>query len=45
MLLLVPLTLALIVILDLNRPRSGAIQVSQQPLEDLRISIAADNRR
>lgn len=44
MLLLVLLTLALIVILDLDRPRSGAIQVSQQPLEDLRISIAADKR-
>ena len=44
-LLLVLLTLALIVILDLDRPRSGAIQVSQQPLEDLRASIAAPGRR
>jgi hypothetical protein len=38
-LLLVLLTLALIVILDVDRPRSGAIQVSQQPLEDLRQSL------
>ena len=38
-LLLVLLTLALVVILDLDRPRSGAIQVSQQPLEDLRASL------
>jgi hypothetical protein len=38
-LLLVLLTLALVVILDLDRPRSGAIQVSQQPLEALRSSL------
>lgn len=42
MLLLVLLTLALVAILDLDRPRSGGIQVSQQPLDDLRGSIAAD---
>ncbi|QUT06532.1 hypothetical protein KFK14_03460 [Sphingobium phenoxybenzoativorans] len=38
-LLLVLLTLALVVILDLDRPRDGAIEVSQQPLEDLRASM------
>lgn len=38
----VPLTLALMGILDLDRPRGGAIQVSQQPLEDLWTNIAAD---
>ncbi|MGV3770010.1 MAG: hypothetical protein ACO1NM_08290 [Sphingobium phenoxybenzoativorans] len=38
-LLLVLLTLALVVILDLDRPRGGAIQVSQQPLEDLRATM------
>jgi hypothetical protein len=32
------LTLALVMILDLDRPRSGAIQVSQQPLEELKQS-------
>jgi len=32
------LTLALVVILDVDRPRNGAIQVSQQPLEELRQS-------
>lgn len=38
-LLLVLLTLALVVILDLDRPRSGAIEVSQQPLLDLKASM------
>jgi hypothetical protein len=38
-LLLVLLTLALTVILDLDRPRGGAILVSQQPLADLRVSM------
>jgi hypothetical protein len=38
-LLLVLLTLAVVVILDLDRPRGGAIQVSQQPLLDLRASM------
>jgi hypothetical protein len=38
-LLLVLLTLAIAVILDLDRPRNGAIQVSQQPLIDLRASL------
>ena len=38
-LLLVLLTLALAVILDLDRPRDGAIQVSQQPLIDLKASL------
>jgi hypothetical protein len=38
-LLLVLLSLAFAVILDLDRPRSGAIQVSQQPLIDLRASM------
>jgi hypothetical protein len=38
-LLLVLLALAFAVILDLDRPRSGAIQVSQQPLIDLRASM------
>jgi len=33
-------TLALVMILDLDRPRSGAIQVSQQPLTDLLASVA-----
>jgi hypothetical protein len=32
------LTLALVMILDIDRPRSGAIQVSQQPLEELKQS-------
>lgn len=35
---LVAMTLALIMILDIDRPRSGAIQVSQQPLEELKQS-------
>jgi hypothetical protein len=35
---LVLLTLALVMILDIDRPRSGAIQVSQQPLEELKQS-------
>jgi hypothetical protein len=38
-LLLVLLTLAITIILDLDRPRDGAIQVSQKPLEDLRASM------
>jgi len=33
---MVLLTLALVVILDVDRPRSGAIQVSQLPLEELK---------
>ena len=32
------LTLAMVMILDIDRPRSGAIQVSQQPLEELKQS-------
>ena len=32
---MVLLTLALVMILDIDRPRNGAIQVSQQPLEEL----------
>jgi hypothetical protein len=35
---LVLLTLALVMILDIDRPRSGAIQISQQPLEELKQS-------
>jgi len=35
---LVLVTLALVMILDIDRPRSGAIQVSQQPLEELKQS-------
>ena len=38
-LLLVLLTLAHMMVLDLDRPRTGSIQVSQQPMEDLRQSI------
>jgi hypothetical protein len=38
-LLLVLLTLTHVIILDLDRPRVGSIQVSQQPMEDLRQSI------
>ncbi len=38
-LLLILLSLAWVVILDLDRPRNGAIQVSQQPLIDLRASM------
>lgn len=38
-LLLLLLSLALITILDIDRPRSGAIQVSQQPLIDVRQSM------
>jgi hypothetical protein len=37
--LLVLLTLAFVVILDLDSPRSGRIQVSQQPLIDVRASM------
>jgi hypothetical protein len=32
------LTLAMVMILDIDRPRSGAITVTQQPLEDLKQS-------
>jgi hypothetical protein len=32
------LTLALVMILDIDRPRNGAIQVSQQPLQELKQS-------
>jgi hypothetical protein len=35
---LVLLTLAMVMILDIDRPRSGAITVTQQPLEDLKQS-------
>jgi len=35
---LVAMTLALVMILDIDRPRSGAIQVSEQPLEELQQS-------
>jgi hypothetical protein len=38
-LLLVLLTLALMMVLDLDRPLNGAIQVSQQPLYDLKASL------
>lgn len=38
-LLLVLLTLAHMMVLDLDRPRTGSIQVSQQPMKDLRQSI------
>jgi hypothetical protein len=38
-LLLILLTLAHTVILDLDRPRAGAIQVSQQPMEELQRSM------
>lgn len=38
-LLLILLTLAHMVILDLDRPRTGAIQVSQQPMEELQRSM------
>ena len=37
--LLLLLSMAIIVILDIDRPRSGAIQVSQFPMESLRASI------
>ena len=37
--LLVLLTLALILILELDQPRTGAIQVSQQPLLDVKASM------
>lgn len=39
MLLLTLVTLALVLILDVDRPRGGAIRVSQQPMEDFRASI------
>ena len=35
---MVLLTLAMVMILDIDRPRNGSIQVSQQPLEDLQQS-------
>lgn len=35
---MVLLTLAMVMILDIDRPRDGSIQVSQQPLEDLKQS-------
>jgi hypothetical protein len=38
-LLLILLTLAHMVILDLDRPRAGAIQVSQKPMEELQRSM------
>jgi hypothetical protein len=38
-LLLALLSLAVVVILDLDRPRDGAIQVSQQPLIDLKAGM------
>jgi len=40
--LLVLLSLAFVTILDIDRPRTGAIQVSQQPMLDLRGSIGAN---
>lgn len=40
-LLFVLLTMAIIVILDLDRPQEGAIRISQQPLADLVESFAA----
>ena len=33
------LAFALVMIVDLDRPVSGAIQISQQPLADLRASM------
>lgn len=33
---MVLLTLAMVMILDIDRPRAGAIQISQQPLEELK---------
>jgi hypothetical protein len=38
-LVLVLLSLAMVVILDLDRPRGGSIQVSQQPLTDLKAGL------
>jgi ABC-type branched-subunit amino acid transport system permease subunit len=35
------LTIALVLIVDLDRPRGGAIRVSQQPMLDLRASLQA----
>jgi hypothetical protein len=39
--LLVLLSLSLMLILDIDRPKGGAITESQQPMEDLRRSLAA----
>jgi hypothetical protein len=36
---IVLLTLAPVMILDIDRPRNGAIEVSQQPLEELKQSL------
>jgi hypothetical protein len=44
LLLTLLLTLAHVVILDLDRPRNGAIQVSQQPMEELQSSISRQVR-
>ncbi len=38
-LVLVLLSLAMLVILDLDRPRGGSIQVSQQPMTDLKAGL------
>jgi hypothetical protein len=37
------LTLALVVILDIERPRTGSIQVSQQPMEALKTSLQSQD--
>jgi len=37
------LTLALVVILDIERPRTGSIQVSQQPMETLKESLSSQD--
>lgn len=39
-LLLILLTLAYVVIIDLDRPRAGSIQVSQQPMEQVQASMS-----
>ncbi|MGL4541950.1 MAG: hypothetical protein ACRCUI_05530 [Polymorphobacter sp.] len=36
------LTLAILMVLDLDRPRSGLVRVSQQPMIDLQADMAAD---
>jgi len=36
------LTLAILMVLDLDRPRSGLVRVSQQPMLDLQADMAAD---
>ncbi|HPU16419.1 MAG TPA: DUF4239 domain-containing protein [Polymorphobacter sp.] len=36
------LTLAILMVLDLDRPRSGLVRVSQKPMLDLQVDMAAD---